>query len=1162
MFCFLISSTISYTPSKFGYTGTDTVQAQEQDSIVILNEVPRSKIPKPISEKGYSIPPIEYNQYVWPDHGKTCTSEQLNNETWGIRRDFCKWSATYDENELYYQPVGTRQFYGNENLVNNSKRYKARFFINTRRGPFHPTGLYAPPGELITIEIPEKIVNGITLKINRHVDEAANDGNRLGGTKCDIVLSGTVSKFCWPYGGTIEFERGVDTANQGFDVNISGVIRCPYFIYGSTTDEEWEEDLSKQAGPVMFIDYGAGFVTMPSTDAKNSIRLNDAMAFWRGVSRVLYSVNEVTYRSRRSDGRVTTPMMTNLDKFVRAGEAVALVGANVIYEPPYWYPGWVNYESTRWGCWGQLHEYAHHFQYFWGWGDYGEVSNNVLNLISMSLMTEIDSKRQIYLNGCISLGDGWDYTSHPYGNINSKDLLFWYGLHLYWFGPDLQRKILYAHRSYQYFTRNDTYPYVTEYLLHISLLTKRDLRPYFRSFSNLYVWERDVKPIADEIIDGWGYKEFHLVSTIYQTGYVFDGVEFETAKPFRIPAREPYYFDFERYKRSREGMHNFTFKNVIPGKGKFERVGTAQYKYTPPDPSIIDKFYVEYEDDTNKDITTMVISVKQYFQGSTVRMQNYNASLSITEAYKKYNEEGAKFYTYFGSTMSVPAVGMKFFAVADGCYYPKKTSPYKFVAYHDEDCLLYISENPLSGDPDTDKDYLIANISGYESMYKNQKTKWVNLTKDKKYYMRFVVRNADGTGQGYLGYINNESDPITNLEYDRVFFTNANIDDVDKNPFMPKIENDQTLGIYYEGERRVKYPTKKFKLLEKLQTIDKNLDLNKVLFDGYSESQPTVVNQPLPIEYVVDFGDYLTFDRLWMPEKNRFINGNVTISCDGKQIYEGPFYSTTTFEETHHCRVVNLSIQSNKNGNYSGLVEFVPVLLKASTSNNIIPATHSKIRSYGDATLVRDGLYYNGKAWNLEPNSRIKFKLKLNETGDSIGIIGDKTIYGGEFEILLDDQHYGTCDTSYFLDNLANGLITDTYYQQVLYGIRGLKSNSEHTITLIGKSGKIRITGFLADGDFVQLPVDPTPTPLPTATPRETPAESPIPTPGQTAEPENDNGDNLEDGKGGKGKSLGIALGIVIPLVLIGVAVVGFFAFKYFKAKKLERESDEDALNV
>lgn len=336
MFAFyIIRLVISYQKSMFGYHGTDTVQSQECDSLFILNEVPKPQNVKFINESGFSNPPIQFEEYPWPGHQRTATDEQLNSEVQEVFSRYCQSSDTLTQEDLYSSPVGVLQFSGDDEMVRNSTRYKFRFFMNTRYQRWHWTGIYIPPGELITIEIPERSIGRLRLFINRYTSDMGHWSTRITRLRCDFPLNYQVNKIGWPYGGHLIIQADVDSFNQGFDVNITGGIRMPYFRYGVTSDQEWEEELSKLPAPLMVLDCGASIITMPSVDARRVMKLNEIMAFYRGVSRVLYSVNEVVYYPRRADGRVTTPLEMNLDSFVPAGEAVAFIGANYVQAPPY-----------------------------------------------------------------------------------------------------------------------------------------------------------------------------------------------------------------------------------------------------------------------------------------------------------------------------------------------------------------------------------------------------------------------------------------------------------------------------------------------------------------------------------------------------------------------------------------------------------------------------------------------------------------------------------------------------------------------------------------------------------------------------------------------------------------------------------------------------------
>lgn len=218
----------------------------------------------------------------------------------------------------------------------------------------------------------------------------------------------------------------------------------PYFRYGVTVDEEWENELSKYPAPLMILDTGAQTMIIPNNKARNAVRLNEAMAFWRSASRIFYSINEVTLIKRREDGRILKPLEFDLDTYVAHYGAYALVCGNLVHEPPSWYECHVDWEnSIKWNSWGQLHEYGHHFQERLGLGNYGESTNNVLILIAYSMMCEMDSTRNINLKKeSTYLKIGHNNYCHQYLTIDDKKMLCFYGNNLYWFGADFFRKII------------------------------------------------------------------------------------------------------------------------------------------------------------------------------------------------------------------------------------------------------------------------------------------------------------------------------------------------------------------------------------------------------------------------------------------------------------------------------------------------------------------------------------------------------------------------------------------------------------------------------------------------------------------------------------------------------------------------------------------------
>merc|ERR1719186_1246475 len=99
---------------------------------------------------------------------------------------------------------------------------------------YRPTGLYAAPGEIITISIPSKLVGKIGVSIGQD----------------DLVkmwfkpLRKSVNKIASPFGGLIiVYLKDIDaTTKEGmFDVKIDNAVQAPYFSYGIDTNEDWNK---------------------------------------------------------------------------------------------------------------------------------------------------------------------------------------------------------------------------------------------------------------------------------------------------------------------------------------------------------------------------------------------------------------------------------------------------------------------------------------------------------------------------------------------------------------------------------------------------------------------------------------------------------------------------------------------------------------------------------------------------------------------------------------------------------------------------------------------------------------------------------------------------------------------------------------------------------
>ncbi|EAY00152.1 Immuno-dominant variable surface antigen-like [Trichomonas vaginalis G3] len=424
-------------------------------------------------------------------------------------------------------------------------------------------------------------------------------------------------------------------------------------------------------------------------------------------------------------------------------------------------------------------------------------------------------------------------------------------------------------------------------------------------------------------------------------------------------------------------------------------------------------------------------------------------------------------------TFSTDQQECEWFAHVDGMFVPKESGKYKFIMYCDDQGMFYLSENPLHGNPDDDSQYLLNKKDKYTVLNETQEATPINLVANKKYYYRFTIFNKQGTGGGRIAYVFNDETVITHIQTDCLFQTNCGPEDVDRAPFKPIIENDPCLGIYYD-DRSIKQTTKDtWKVTNSPHVRNSRSNLSQLLFNKAYGNEDTACDGSYPHTYSVDFGEPVSFDQLYIPtRRDNLMTSNVVVSCDSNQILESSFTTENPllqFDGIQTCTTLDIKVLDNTRGTWSSLVEIEPRLL-SSTSRNIIPATHTKLRLVGRGELTRKGMYYNGKGFHVKKSSMLRLKLKLNETGDSFAIIGDKFERGGRFKVYIDGHLDQVVDTNVITPEEKSKMAARRIYQTILYGKRNLQTQSEHLIVLKVVRGEIGIAGFLADGNLIELP--------------------------------------------------------------------------------------------
>ncbi len=414
------------------------------------------------------------------------------------------------------------------------------------------TGVYAPAGEVIRIQMSEEDMN-LTGGITVHIGQALYNGqaNNIWVEKNQMPRMPVILNTMTVDKNTATLSGGVYTAyvgsffggpiyirntNVSFTATITGGVTYSHFILGYTTKEEFEKN-AKSSAPYFDLEvWDRGVLhSGPKTyvGGKSYDDIYKAATLWEKVASV------TTTGSNQG-------IVFMYDPFVAAGAAVAFPGRRSVNCPLGWMSASLDYDgAVTSGCWGNFHEYHHNFQGY-GVGNGGEVTNNGMTLVSYALFTKISAARGIGDYGAQNLS-GWNrYTSatwaldqtlkiaKPDQNPENGDQgLALYATLLHSFGADrfITAKV----------TQTGGQNY-TAYMKAWQNATHNNMLYYFKDV--LKGTDIDESAVNSE------YPMFVPVSCVYQTGrsYLYDGEKkyCRTMRPYVIPD-EPFDIDLSEY---------------------------------------------------------------------------------------------------------------------------------------------------------------------------------------------------------------------------------------------------------------------------------------------------------------------------------------------------------------------------------------------------------------------------------------------------------------------------------------------------------------------------------------------------------------------------------------------------------------------------------------
>ena len=218
------------------------------------------------------------------------------------------------------------------------------------------TGLYAAPGEVVTITVDESTSElGFGILIGAHTDglwgkDVIKRHSRIYRT---WWIDNTTTEVANAFGGPIYAYIPAGSEFGDIDLTISGAIRAPMFVLGETSDFEWFYSERDNPAPWAELISNNFIMTVPSSDIRNLDNPSQLMNWWDSALNMEHELYgfEPWPRVERAvfDAQISAGWMHSGYPFMAHDLSV---------------PDVVNYTyMSENGDWGMFHELGHNHQW-------------------------------------------------------------------------------------------------------------------------------------------------------------------------------------------------------------------------------------------------------------------------------------------------------------------------------------------------------------------------------------------------------------------------------------------------------------------------------------------------------------------------------------------------------------------------------------------------------------------------------------------------------------------------------------------------------------------------------------------------------------------------------------------------------------------------------
>lgn len=886
--------------------------------------------------------------------------------------------SAINENRLKKHISADGQFWGS--VSDDAPGIIKKTYVNASVKRYHSLGIYAPAGEILTIEIDESLINkGLSIVIGYEVEAnkipldkfLVGNKDRMPIIRKSFNLTSTTTKVGTPLGGNVYLHVN-DNVNKDFEITVSGGVDNPVFQLGINSEEDYKKML-ETPGLIMEFKLPHVRLIMPKSYALSD-NIIGSLELWHKMSSLsTYAMNKLGN---------TMPITHYYDSYVPAGAAVAYVGANFSILPLGWGTNSLNYEmQMSGGNWGNFHEFNHHYQSGatgkWGLNNPGEVTNNVLTVMSYLLYTDIASTRsETVAPGNFS--SGWNVSSDPYYNFKrvmdvsssvtnfeefSTNQLYMYADLMHAFGVDKFMELIRSSYGLVEGYETNLMSDVDSFALRASEIFESDLTYYLVNICKMNLQEETITTIKN-----MNYDPYLPLYNLYSNGVK----NINTGRTYYLN-ENTYVFDFNKYTISPLEYEIKEIKKPKYGRLKENEDGTYSYSnsYNKKDTFSI-TYLIKYND--KEYLKTLDFEIDFLFDKANIK--TYSTSYNnISNALSNIKDEDLISEDYT-SGINYNAVNGVNLSISKGKLKVNKSGNYTFAVYGDDQVRFNLNDKE-------------ANTTTYSSSINldDEKTYFtVYLNKDKFYDYTLYCLNTGGAGNARVVYSYEEENDFINIDNDYIYSRKATKENSEKT-----INN---YDIVYDVSSYLvsnKYGSSTINKIESITTTANANDDSLVenMFDGdkttaFHTAWKSNITK-FPHEYIIKFDKTALFDNIniyFTGDRAYYAIGEyeVHISNDNKNytlIKEdrntGGFLNIN-FEKTQKAKYIKIIVKSNANNQSFTSINEIEVGVSFNANEyNYYAANNDNLHYIDKWDLKYTNNHFNGVTSKANKNSKLEF---------------------------------------------------------------------------------------------------------------------------------------------------------------------------------------------